>query len=177
MSIEKFDTTSADSLWGSTDQFKLESLCVKVPYTSGVSGELYFVFSHNDTAKLADLMMMGDGTAGYEEDHKDALAELINQVMGAVSTAMGTEYGVSISTDQVSVESYDEGNIPFDTDSGVQANVNMKIEDFEDSEILLIAGKELADSFSGNYSDLGGAGDTSSAAVEVANTDRTGNRL
>jgi len=168
MTIDNVDTSSAATIWGSAEQFKFDALCVKATYTSGLTGELYYVLSQKDTARLADLMMMGDGTAEYEDDHKDALAELINQVMGAVSTAMGTEYGISISTEQVTVESYDETNLPFDAETSILGNVGVKTEDFEDSEMLLIANKELAESLSSHYAVVEPESDSSQMSMEVS---------
>ncbi len=52
-------------------------------------------------------MMMGDGSAEYSEDHKDAIGELFNQVMGAYTTALGSEMGIPSSAEPIEVLEFD----------------------------------------------------------------------
>jgi flagellar motor switch protein FliN/FliY len=47
-------------------------------------------------AKLSDLMMMGDGTAEFSEDHIDAIQEGVNQMMGAVATALSSRLNKTV---------------------------------------------------------------------------------
>ncbi len=149
--INELGAARADNFSGSSGQFASDTLNVKVNFNSGLSGSIHFVISHADTARLADLMMMGDGTADYEEDHRDALAELVNQIMGAVSTSLGTELGISISPDQSEVGDYDPSEPPVSPDNSAQANLKLGIEDFEDSEVILLLDPELVESLMAHY--------------------------
>ena len=184
MSLKDLCMADTESVYGSQGQFKSDSLCVKVCFTSGIAGNIFLIITYKDTALLADLMMMGDGTAEYEEDHKDALSELENQIMGAVSTAMGTEFGISISCDQAETKIFKEGEVPFNVENCVQANVNLKIEEFEDTEINMIISSELAKSFHTHYAEVptvssenGGAEELvdASGSGELLNLDEDGN--
>jgi flagellar motor switch protein FliN/FliY len=166
LSIREMRQADAQSIWGEGERFKTNSLSMKVSFVSGVEGNLYFIISHQVTALLADLMMMGDGTAEFEDDHKDALVELGNQIMGAVCTAMGTEYGVTITTDQAVTSPFEENNLPFELEGLAQAAVTVKIEDFDDSEILLLTDDGLTRSFASRYESAAAPVDTSSEEAE-----------
>lgn len=52
----------------------------------GGEGTVSLLMDHSTAAILCDLMMMGDGSAAWSEEHRDALQELGSQLAGAVST-------------------------------------------------------------------------------------------
>ena len=62
-------------------------LCLQFELADGGNGDLTLHFSREAAAILADLMMMGDGSAPWNDEHKDALQELGNQLAGAFSTS------------------------------------------------------------------------------------------
>jgi chemotaxis protein CheY-P-specific phosphatase CheC len=66
-----------------------EHVMITVPFKAGLTGTLYCILEKKNVAMLSDLMMMGDGSAEFSEDHKDAIAELFSQVMGAYTTTLG----------------------------------------------------------------------------------------
>lgn len=55
--------------------------------------ELALLLSQETAAILADLMMMGDGTAPWSDEHQDALQELGNQMAGAFSSNQTERWG------------------------------------------------------------------------------------
>jgi len=59
------------------------------------------VLAKKDAAFLSDLMMMGDGSAAYTEDHKDAIIELMGQVMGSFATALGGKFNEQVGIDPI----------------------------------------------------------------------------
>ncbi len=61
-------------------------LGVRFNLTEGGHGEIRLLLTREAAAVLADLMMMGDGTAPWNEEHKDALQELGSQLAGAFSS-------------------------------------------------------------------------------------------
>ncbi|MBF0431614.1 MAG: flagellar motor switch protein FliN [Fibrobacteria bacterium] len=153
LSIKSVDVANNENIYGSGATFKADCLSAKVTFSSGLEGDLVYLISKHETALLADLMMMGDGTAEYEEDHKDALVELVNQIMGAVCTSMGTEFGITITCEQTDVQEYAEGNTPFEvSNEAYLASIGMKIEDFDESEMLMFVSPELVSAFSTHYS-------------------------
>ena len=106
-------------------QEKLPSvlLAVKLPFTSGIEGVLSLVMQKTDVAVLSDLMMMGDGTAEYTEDHKDAIGELFNQVMRAFTNALSSEWGSTVACDAIEVTEFDidQPPVPLETNELILA--------------------------------------------------------
>lgn len=65
--------------------------------------EVAMLLDLETAAILADLMMMGDGTAPWSDEHQDALQELGNQMAGAISTNQTERWGQRL-TFKASVE-------------------------------------------------------------------------
>ncbi len=84
---------------------------------SGLEGDMYLIMDKKVVGVLVDLMMMGDGSAPYTDEAKEAVSELFNQVMGAYSTALGGDLGESVSAGNVSVAEFSFANPPFDAAS------------------------------------------------------------
>lgn len=62
-------------------------LSLRFLMTEGGKGEIGLLMQPESASILADLMMMGDGTAPWSDEHQDALQELGNQLAGAFSTS------------------------------------------------------------------------------------------
>lgn len=92
-------------------------LSLDLNFKSGIDGDIYLIMAKKDVAVLSDLMTMGDGTAQYSEDHKDAIGEILNQVMGAFCNAASTEFGTAISSGGATVNEFDLDNPPLTADS------------------------------------------------------------
>jgi flagellar motor switch protein FliN len=75
--------TPGDRLPGDPSPFPLG---LRFALTEGGKGEIRLMLTSPAAAVLADLMMMGDGTAPWSDDQKDALQELGNQLAGAFSS-------------------------------------------------------------------------------------------
>ncbi|GGI94671.1 flagellar motor switch phosphatase FliY [Alicyclobacillus cellulosilyticus] len=85
---------------------------VTVRYTAGLEGENALVIDTEDAMVIADLMLGGDGTnvAGeLNELHLSAVAEAMNQMMGAAATAMSTVFNRPINISPPTVEVIDFG--------------------------------------------------------------------
>jgi flagellar motor switch protein FliN len=83
-----------------------------IPFKSGFEGSLWCVLGQKDVAHFSDLMMMGDGTAAFTSDHKDAVVELFSQIFGAFTTALGEKLGAPVGTDRISASPFDFGSPP-----------------------------------------------------------------
>ena len=67
-------------------EFPAGIVAVKIGHKSDSSALEYIVLAQETTAKLSDLMVMGDGSAEFNADeHLDAIQEIIDQVFGAFS--------------------------------------------------------------------------------------------
>jgi len=72
-SLENEESLDLDTLASTVEK---PILYVTIPFTAGLADSLHIVISTTLVAMLSDLMLMGDGSAEYTEDHKDALGEL-----------------------------------------------------------------------------------------------------
>jgi flagellar motor switch protein FliN/FliY len=129
-----------------TIQEKLPSvqLLLKIPLQSAVEGEFYLLIQKKDVAVLSDLMMMGDGTAEYSEDHKDAIGELFNQVMGAFTNPLGTEWGATVTSSTIQVEEFDIDHPPFEIDEHEMILITQSIEEMSESSVILMIPRDLS---------------------------------
>ncbi len=148
-----------------TDQETLQSsltaplLALTLPFDGAVSGSFTAIFGTKDVAALSDFMMMGDGSAEYSEDHKDAITELLSQVMGAYTTALGEQCGDTVSAGTVEASEFDFSAPSISLDSTDMAIESATIADFGDMSFGIIVNQEssaqLMNAFQEN-SDSGG---------------------
>ncbi|HEX3018861.1 MAG TPA: flagellar motor switch protein FliN [Chitinispirillaceae bacterium] len=113
-------------------------LSLALSFKSGLEGEFYLILAKKEVAILSDLMTMGDGNAEYSEDHKDAIGELFNQVMGAFCVAIGTDMGITVSADNVAVNEFDLDNPPFPADSLDMVEATLDLETFSQSSAFFL---------------------------------------
>jgi len=73
------------------------AISVRYTLTERVGAEIALLMSQETAAILADLMMMGDGTAPWSDEHQDALQELGNQVAGSLSSNQSERWGQRMS--------------------------------------------------------------------------------
>ena len=130
-----------------TVQQKINSvtLSLTLSFKSVFEGAFYMIIKKKDVAVLSDLMMMGDGSADYSEDHKDAIGELFNQVMGAFCTSIGGEIGKSVSAGSVEVTEFDLDNPPFPLDSFDMIVTSLSAEESLDSYAVLLIPESLSE--------------------------------
>jgi len=121
-------------------------IALTLSLVSGLEGEMYLIMDKKVAGVLVDLMMMGDGTAPYTDESKDAISELFNQVMGAYSTALGGELGGSVSAGNVSVDDFNFASPPFDAASADMGVAKFTVTGLANSYIAVI----IPDSFGDN---------------------------
>jgi flagellar motor switch protein FliN/FliY len=171
----KFSPNEAESASYQAIQEKIQSVVVSVAlsFKAGFEGEFYVLIKKNDVAVLSDLMMMGDGSAEYSEDHKDAIGELFNQVMGAFTNVMGSDRGIQVSAGNVTVSEFDLDNPPLDAGSLDMVLTELKIEGFDDSWISILVPAPLTDqiveAIGKNSSSMGGG--ASSVGLNMSELD------
>jgi flagellar motor switch protein FliN/FliY len=122
-------------------------LSLALSFKSGFEGEFYFVIQKKDVAILSDLMMMGDGSADYTEDHKDAITELFSQVMGAYSTSLGAELGSTFSAAPVQVSEFDFSNPPFSEDNLDMIIASVSAEGIPDSFAVVLIPANITEQY------------------------------
>ena len=135
VSIVKLGPADAGKL---TAQFGADSVLIRVDVFQKVTGSLYFAYSKKDVAVLADLMMMGDGSAPYEEDHKDAIVELTNQILGAVTSTFGTTYEAQVNVSTPVIEDFKADAAGLNPADCVAVDLIMKVEDIREIKFAII---------------------------------------
>jgi len=143
-SIEQCDKADKEIVTGGATN---EQLMITAPFKSGFSGSLYCLMSKKDIAMLSDLMMMGDGSAEFTDDHKDAITELFSQVMGAYTTAFGEKIGEQVGNGTLTTSAYDTGNLPFSVDDSDMAVLSLSIGGSGASRLVFVIPGDLSESF------------------------------
>lgn len=126
--------------------FEVPYAIVTIEYTSGLAGNNLLIIRVSDAAVIADLMMGGDGRQPGElgEIGLSALAEAMNQMIGAAATSMSLMFqrSVAISPPKVAIfrtpadarEFY-----PWDPDEKVAVvSFRMTVQDLVESELLQV---------------------------------------
>lgn len=142
-----------------------EVILVSAPFKSGLSGTLYCVIGKRTVAMLSDLMMMGDGSAEFAEDHKDAIAELFSQVMGSFTMALGDKFGESVSQGTVTAAACEWTALPFSVDESDMCVLSLAIGGSTVDELVFAIPGELSEQLIGKLSQVQSAsleGDKSS---------------
>lgn len=142
-----FHTELCEQASSSTIREKLPSvlLAITVPFSSGVEGTFTVLIQKTNVAVLSDLMMMGDGTAEYTEDHKDAVGELFNQVMGAFTTALSSEWGSAVASGAIDVVEFDIEHPPSALETQNMILVSQTTEERGETFLVLLIPREISD--------------------------------
>jgi flagellar motor switch protein FliN len=120
------------------------ALLLSIPFKTGANGTLYCVLAKKDVAYLSDLMMMGDGSAAYTEDHKDAIVELMGQVMGSFTTALSGKFNEQVSIDPITPAEFDFAGPAFSLETTDMAIVKTTLAGEGARTMLFLAPDELS---------------------------------
>jgi len=146
-------------------EYERPCVFIQIKYTLGVDGSNILVLKEQDVKVITDLMMGGDGTnteGELGELHLSAIAEAMNQMMGAAATSLSTMLGkkIDISPPEASLIDLTEFKRPeeiaeFLTGDFVRIAFRMQIgEDLVDSSIVQLYpiefAKSLYDTFMGS---------------------------
>ncbi|SHE91969.1 flagellar motor switch protein FliN/FliY [Marinitoga hydrogenitolerans DSM 16785] len=100
------------------NQFSGKYVIISINYKEGLKGTNFFLFPANISSIIADLMMGGTGEnvpETFDEISISALAEAINQMMGASATSLSEFLNakVDITPPEVQVLDFDDPNVLF----------------------------------------------------------------
>lgn len=158
VTVEETDIADLKSTYPKTP------VVVEVGVKGKVSGSTYFIFSQRLAAAVTDLMVMGDGTAEFnEQESLDGIAEASNQVMGALTTFWAEQLSVNLAATSSEAKLIDWDAFPDDPTKLVRVDYNLNIEDWGESRFTKLMPAALFDLLSGmpdlnEDSDLGGSG-------------------
>ena len=127
--------------------YPLPYVIVEVRFTEGVNGTNLLAIKETDAAIIADLMMGNDGSnppEGMSELYMSAVAEAMNQMMGATATSLSNIFKNRVDLAPPKVRLIDLAGPDIITDSVtgneplVRISFRMVVEGLIDSEIMLI---------------------------------------
>ena len=142
MEVKMGEVLPGEELDAATLEDKIK---VEITLSNFLDGKIYYVIEKKIVARLADLMMMGDGSAEYEADHDEAIAELFNQILGAFITDASAQYEAEISNDSTiaSVTKFEDESYGADEYSFFTGTIIM--DEFDDFDYTLIFTNSLID--------------------------------
>ena len=127
--------------------YPMPYIIVEVRFTQGINGTNLLAMKESDAAIIADLMMGNDGSnppEGMSELYMSAVAEAMNQMMGATATSLSSIFKSRVDLAPPNVRLIDLGGSDNITDSVTggeplaQIAFRMVVEDLIDSEIMLL---------------------------------------
>jgi len=120
-------------------------LDVVVPFEGELDGTIHFLLTRQSTALLSDLMMMGDGTAEYADEHKDAIGEIFNQIIGAFTTALGDVMSQSPTSGAIEVKEYEPENPPVNFETTDMVHCKLTVEDFPEFPLCALVPGDITE--------------------------------
>lgn len=123
------------------------SLALVAGFEQGFSGELALVAPREMVALLSEAMVGGDLESGFKDDHLDAFKELGNQILGAVSTALGQRYEVALAATQARISPFSPDSPPFDLHGAAAIELRISLGDRERGSMRLLLSQPLVMAF------------------------------
>ncbi|MCX7726462.1 MAG: flagellar motor switch protein FliN [Chitinispirillaceae bacterium] len=145
---EFIDHASADKI---KEKIPSNILAIKISFKPLNEGIAYLLIEKKNVAMLADLMVMGDGTVEYTEDHKDAIIELFSQVTGAFTNAISPKLTEKVSVEEIVAEEFDIDAPPLVLENYLFILAKEKIEERSDSFIAILVSKGFAEDISSKF--------------------------
>jgi flagellar motor switch protein FliN/FliY len=143
ISISSIEDASEETL---NSLFPEPSILIEAPLEGIVSGNIYFVFSQKLSAGITDLMVMGDGTAPFnEQESLDGIAEAANQIVGAQATAWAEESANEVRSGGTQGKLASVADFGISLDQMVQVTFLIKIEDWGEETFVKLISKDMQD--------------------------------
>ncbi|MDP8207002.1 MAG: flagellar motor switch protein FliN [Candidatus Electryonea clarkiae] len=151
----KYDADALGNTLGANPVF------VEAPVEGAVSGSIYYIFSQKLAAAITDLMVMGDGTAPFNEDESlDGITEATNQIVGALATNWTEQIGADVRASGANAEVVDLSSLGVELDKFIQVEYLISIEDWGDETFIKLISSEIEEVLSQGIDEdmMGGVG-------------------
>ncbi len=143
ISIYEFQDASYEML---KRTFEEEMVMVEAPLAGGVEAGQYYFFAKKLAAAITDLMVMGDGSAEFNEHESlDGVAEAINQIVGAQATQWAEELKTDLNPEGAQASVVLAGDLEIDLPAYFGTVLNVTIEGWGESQVCYFANRELFD--------------------------------
>ena len=114
------------------------TLCLEVPFKSGLSGEMFLCLKKSDAAVLADLMMMGEGNVQYSPEHDEAVMELSNQICSSFLLELSSQIGAQVAASPSKITGDILEQPPVSPDSLDMVNIKLSLEGRPETSFAII---------------------------------------
>lgn len=142
----------------------VDFLAAKVNISQGINGDVTLFISKKQTALLSDLMLMEEEESPYEDEHADALKEIVNQIFGSLVTRLGDEKSISVQNSQTDIVEFATDSDTLSEEGSVIVKADLEIQDKPTYTLYIHLNKEMADGVISAF----GSGDNSSVEDDVS---------
>jgi len=143
ITISSIEDASEETL---SSLFPEPSVLVEAPIEGIATGNMYFVFSQKLAAGITDLMVMGDGSAPFnEQESLDGISEATNQIVGAQATAWAEESSNDVRSGGAQGKLVPVSDFGISLDQMVQVSFLINIEDWGEETFVKLLPKEMQD--------------------------------
>lgn len=111
---------------------------ITIKFKGFIDGPVFIAMPKNSVARFSDLMMMGDGTAEYEDDFNEAISELINQVTGAFITELTGQYSEKVENVGVMATAAEVEKTEINKEKSFLSKAEIEMEGFDKTEYYFI---------------------------------------
>ena len=139
-----------------------EYLSGDMPITGDITGSFFITLMKDKAAVISDLMMMGDGTAPYSDDVKDAVSEIYSQIAGSFASLLRDKSSKGASQGAVTIHDNDNVSTLIGEESIV---VDLTIDGIDPFQIIMTFDDTLMRSLREMY---GNKEDSSSSSFDMS---------
>ncbi len=124
--------------------FDDEMVMVKAPMSGAIDIDQYYFMSKKLAASITDLMVMGDGTADFNESESlDGVSEATNQIVGAQATQWAEELKTDLTPSGAQSSVVLEKDLDIDLPQFYAAKLKISIDDWGEENICYFASRSL----------------------------------
>ncbi len=117
---------------------------VEAPLEGVLPGTMLFIFSKKLAAAVTDLMVMGDGSAEFnEQESLDGISEATNQIVGALATNWGEELGAEVHPTGAKAQVLGLGELPVDLGDVYMVSYQLSIDDWGTEVFVKLVPKNI----------------------------------
>lgn len=119
---------------------------VEAPLEGALDAVQYFVFSQRSAAGVTDLMVMGDGSAPFNEHESlDGIAEAVNQIVGAQATSWSEELKADVRSGGAQGRLNDVSELELNLDDFILVTYKLTIEDWGEDTFCKLMPRSVYD--------------------------------
>ena len=142
------DMTSMDdaSAEAAAAPFSETPIVVEAPLEGALDAVQYFIFSQHTAAGVTDLMVMGDGTAPFNEHESlDGIAEAVNQIVGAQATSWSEELKADVRSGGAQGRLGEIADLEINFDDYILISYKISIEEWGDDTFIKLMPRSVYD--------------------------------